>query len=122
MVVYRIVWYAPDNLCREVHSQGLSGTIAPDYPVCTGQSGQRSAVALQRLTAIDLNGQLTWPGHWTCIVCIRLSGVHRTIRCALRHKQQLFYPTTIIEEEAIYTPPSNHFKGVGAQTTYPHML
>jgi hypothetical protein len=34
---------------------GLSGAEAPDCPVCTGQSGQRSAAAA-------LNGRLTWQG------------------------------------------------------------
>jgi hypothetical protein len=80
----------PDSLRREAHNQALSS-------YSTGLSGVHRTVFVtvdcyrpQRLTAIDPNGRLTWPGHQT--VNSRCP-VHRTVQRARRQKQQLFCPT-----------------------------
>ena len=63
------------TVCTERHATRRSRAVAPDCPVCTGQSGNGR---IQRSTTIDPNGRLTWPGHRTvnsaCPVCTGLSG------------------------------------------------
>jgi hypothetical protein len=63
---------------------GLSGAEAPDCPVCTGQSGQRSA---------DVAG-------------------HRTVQCDRRQKSLLSVQTASFGLGPIYTPPTGHLECV----------
>jgi hypothetical protein len=67
-----------------------SWAVAPDCPVSTGQSGN---AWIQRSTAADLNGRLTWPGN-------------QTVRYARRQKAAAFCPTTIIVVGAIDITPT----------------
>jgi hypothetical protein len=93
----------PDSLSKEACKQGLSGAVAPDCPVCTGQYANGR---IQRSTATDLNGRLTWSG------------------CPVRPTIEA---TTFLSNgynwRGAYLYPSNRpFEGVGAQATYQHML
>jgi hypothetical protein len=67
------------------------GTLEVVAPDCLGNG------RIQRSTAKDLNGRLTWPGH-------RTSPVRPTI------EQSAFYQTAIIVGEVINTPPTGHLK------------
>jgi hypothetical protein len=92
---------APDSMCREVHSRGLSDAVAPYCLVCNRQSGQQSAPTIDYYRP-QLSADVARAPD--------MSDVHRTVRCAQRQKHQLFCPTAIIEREAIYTPPTSHLK------------
>jgi hypothetical protein len=81
----------PESLCREAHSR-RSRAAASDYPVCTRQSGNSQ---IQRSTATDPNGSLTWPGHQIMnSACPVRPTTETTTLC----------PMDIIERKPINTP------------------
>jgi hypothetical protein len=86
--VHRIVRCVAESLSREACNQGLSDVVAQDYLVCTGQSGQWSDPMVECYRPQRLADVARAPDMY---------GVHQTVRCARRQKQQLFCPTTIIE-------------------------
>jgi hypothetical protein len=95
---------APDCPVRHLNSlrreadNGHSRAVAPDCPVCTRLS---SNGRIQRSTATDPNGRLTWQstGQWTVFArCAPDCPVHPSIESCC------FCPTTIIVGEAVNTP------------------
>jgi hypothetical protein len=95
--VHRIVY-------SESPTNGLSGAIASDCPVCTEQSGQRSSTTLSTVDCCSPQRSADMAR------ASGMSGEHRIARCARRQKQPAFCPTAIIEGETIYTPPTGHLK------------
>jgi hypothetical protein len=101
----------PDSLRREATDR-CSRAVAPDCPVCTGQT-----------TTVGSNGRLLqasmvgWRGvhrtlHSGCPV------VHRTVRCTRRQKAAAFCPTASLVIGGYKYHPNRPFSGVGAQATY----
>jgi hypothetical protein len=85
---------------------GLSGAGAPDCPVCTGLSGQRSAVAFPTVGGSSSQRSADVAGHRT------VSGVHRTVLCDRRQKSLLSIQTASFGLGPIYTPPTGHLECV----------
>jgi hypothetical protein len=107
--VHRTV--APDSLRREATDR-RSLAIAPDCPVCHGQTA-----------TVGSNGRLLqaptvgWHGvhrtlHSRCPV------VHRTVRCTRRQKAAAFCPTASWGCGGYKYHPNRPFSSVGAQATY----
>jgi hypothetical protein len=90
------------TVCAESPKNGLSGAVASDCPVCTGQSGQWSAAGFSTVgsSSSQRSADMAWAPD--------MSGVHRTVWCAQRQKTAAFCPTARSEGEAIYTPPTGH--------------
>jgi hypothetical protein len=100
------------NILRREPTTRDSGAVARDCPVCTGLYGNGR---IQRSTAIDLNGWLTWPGHQTCLVCIGLSS-------APDDRAVSFLSNGYNYGGSYKYPTHKPFEGVVAQATYQYML
>jgi hypothetical protein len=74
-------------------------TLNSTCPVCTGHPGGPRRRKLQRSESNDFGDVAGTPD---------MSGVHRTVRCALRQQPS---PTATFRLVAINTTPTGHFKG-----------
>jgi hypothetical protein len=93
----------PDSLRREAHD-GRSRSVAPDY-LGNGR--------IQRSTATDPNGRLTWqaPNNEQC-----MSGAHRIVQCVRRQKVVAFCP--MARSVGAIIPPTSHLE-VGSPSNIP---